>query len=255
MNRGALDGLRNRSTPASSEESVKVSHHRLGRRFNMQTLVMVPKEMYQSERNHQNSPIKNRNNSIYPPCVRIDTPANSVPHRYSFELHKGVTVKVAGFNGTVPNTESTRHLYSTGTSQPNQLVVTDNMTACIAVACASENFDPYTGNSLPGAKVRVFHLLPFVHDELMPDEVLASIRDYIEEIKQQGLTMRVAMHGGDADGGISTGTARALQFLFAQQNVPIEFDETCENRLTNTPLGAVIRDDHSVQFVTQIVAV
>ena len=55
-----------------------------------------------------------------------------------------------------------QHLYSAGTSQINVPVVTDNMTACIAVACDAENVDADTGERMQGAQVRVFHLAPFL---------------------------------------------------------------------------------------------
>jgi hypothetical protein len=219
---------------------------------------MLPPEMYQSARTHQNHPIKDRNGTVRA-RVRVESAGAdaTVPSCYRFELDKRTTVKVAGFNGLIPNDENTMHLYSTGTSQANTLVATDGMTACIAIACAAENRDPYTGNTLPGAKVRVFHLLPFAHEELMPDEVLKSIENYIEETKREGLTIRVAMHGGDRQddsSNMSTNTAQALRNLFQEQQIDVEFDETCERRETDTPLGVVIRDDNSVQFVTQIVA-
>ncbi|MCK4120681.1 type III effector [Ralstonia solanacearum] len=247
-NRGVLEGLRTRSTP------VNVSHHGLARRGAQLTLRMLPPEAYQSTRTHQDHFIKDRSGSLFP-RVRVERAMDQAAyHPYRFELDRTAIVKVAGFNGLTPNTQSTGHLYSTGTSQPNTLVVTDNMTACIAIACAAENIEPATGDRLPGAKVRVFHLLPFAHEELMPDEVLMSIRNYLEDTRQEGLTIRAAMHGGDTQGDMSISTAVALRNLLHELDVALEFDETCENRATNTPLGAVIRDDHSVQFVTQIVA-
>lgn len=45
----------------------------------------------------------------------------------------------------------------------------------------------------------------------MPEEVLASIRDYLQNARAQGLTMRVAMHGGDREGDFSVSTADALK--------------------------------------------
>jgi hypothetical protein len=211
--------------------------------------------VYQSARTHHHYPLKDRSQSVFPPHIRIDRAGSGREHHpYLFQIDGRTIVKVAGFNGLVPNTESTRHLYSTGTSQLGTLVVTDNMTACIAVACAAEKIHPETGNRLPGAKIRVFHLLPFTHQELMPDNVMSSINTYLEKAKQEGLTLRIAMHGGDPQGDFSLSTAAALRNLFEEKNIPLEFDETCQNRTTDTPLGAVIRNDHSVQFVTQIVS-
>ncbi|MGS0574729.1 hypothetical protein ACQR5V_06330 [Xanthomonas oryzae pv. oryzicola] len=38
------------------------------------------------------------------------------------------------------------------------------------------------------------------------------------------------------------------------QQVPVEFDETCEKRMEETPLGAVINSDYSINFITRLVA-
>ncbi|MDB0573788.1 type III effector [Ralstonia solanacearum] len=226
----------------------------MARRNGQLTLKMLPLAEYQANRTQQDGPIKDRGGSRLP-RVRVEEGAETVAqHPYRFELDRMSTVKVAGFNGLTPNDQNTRHLYSTGTSEPNTLVVTDQMTGCIAIALAAENLDPGTGERLPGAKVRVFHLLPFAHEDLMPGEVLKSIKNYLDEIKGQGLAIRAAMHGGDTQGDFSVSTAVALRNLLQEERVHLEFDETCENRTTDTPLGAVIRDDHSAQFVTQIVA-
>jgi hypothetical protein len=146
-----------------------------------------------------------------------------------------------------------QHLYSAGTSQINVPVVTDNMTACIAVACDAENVDADTGERMQGAQVRVFHLLPFCHEDLMPGEVLASIREYLQNARAQGLTMRVALHGGDREGDFSVSTADALKQLFADEGIPLEFDETCANRISDTLLVAVILDDNSTHFIKHLV--
>lgn len=140
-NRGVLEGLRTRSTP------VNVSHHGLARRGAQLTLRMLPPEAYQSTRTHQDHFIKDRSGSLFP-RVRVERAMDQAAyHPYRFELDRTAIVKVAGFNGLTPNTQSTGHLYSTGTSQPNTLVVTDNMTACIAIACAAENIEPATGTA------------------------------------------------------------------------------------------------------------
>ncbi|KLD77472.1 type III effector [Xanthomonas hyacinthi] len=213
---------------------------------------MVPVNVYQAARSHPKNAIKDRFWSAYPMMDVADADASPPPR--SFDIHERTTVKVAGFNYQVRNDATTRHLYSTGTSRPDRLVVTDNMAACIAIACAAERINPGSGKRLPGAKVRVFHILPFGRQDLAPDQVLQSIAHYVKETKEQGLTLRVAMHGGDKTNPSSVDTAKELRELFLEQGIPLEFDETCENRdnVGKTPLGAVIENDHSVRFVTHL---
>ncbi|KPB89914.1 Type III effector HopAF1 [Pseudomonas amygdali pv. lachrymans] len=66
--------------------------------------------------------------------------------------------------------------------------------------------------------------------------------------------MRVAMHGGNTEGDFSVSTAQALKSLFADEGIPLEFDETCANRMDETLLGAVILDDNSTHFIKHLVA-
>ncbi|WP_259639876.1 XopAF/AvrXv3 family type III secretion system effector [Pseudomonas syringae group genomosp. 3] len=240
--RGALDEL--------SETPAKFSHYQLARRGGDYTLRMVSLSAYQAERRHVGDPIKDRSGSMFP-WVRVYNKKTGLD--YSFEIDRSTRVKVAGFNGLTPNDEETRHLYSAGTSQINMPVVTDKMTACIAVAIAAENVHADTGERMSGAKVRVFHLLPFCHEDLVPEQVLSSMRDYVRDTRALGLTMRVAMHGGDREGDFSLSTADALKELFASEGIPLEFDETCAGRSSDTLLGAVILDDNSTRFIKHLV--
>ncbi|WP_308460396.1 XopAF/AvrXv3 family type III secretion system effector [Pseudomonas syringae] len=212
---------------------------------------MVSLAAYQAERRHRGNLIKDRSQSALP-WVQVYHSETGLD--YSFQIDRTTTVKVAGFNYNVPNDGKTRHLYSAGTSQVNMPVITDNMSACIAVACAAENVDAGTGERRPGAKVRVFHLFPFRRENLMPKQVLASVRDYLQDIKEQGLTMRAALHGGNREGDFSVSTAEALKSLFADEGIPLEFDETCANRTSETLLGAVILNDNSTRFIKHLVA-
>ncbi|ATV19964.1 type III effector [Pseudomonas avellanae] len=239
-----------RASDEMNERPAKFSHFQLARRGGNYTLKMVSLDAYQAGRRHSGNAIKDRSESTFP-WVRVYHSKTGLD--YSFQIDRTTTVKVAGFNGLTPNDEGTRHLYSAGTSQINMPVVTDNMTACIAVACAAENVDADTGERMRGAQVRVFHLLPFCHEDLVPEEVLASIRDYLQNARAQGLTMRVAMHGGDREGDFSVSTADALKQLFADEGIPLEFDETCANRTSDTLLGAVILDDNSTHFIKHLV--
>ncbi|WP_057655732.1 XopAF/AvrXv3 family type III secretion system effector, partial [Xanthomonas axonopodis] len=141
-----------------------------------------------------------------------------------------------------------------GTSLPNTPVITDGMGACIAIAFAAERINPGNRRPMPGAKVRVFHVYPFARQELAPGEVINAIQRYIKKIRQEGLTLRVAMHGGLSSSESSLATANELRALFDSKQVPVEFDETCDKRAEETPLGAVINDDYSVEFITRLVA-
>ncbi|AVI86123.1 type III effector [Pseudomonas syringae pv. tomato] len=233
------------------ERPATFSHFQLARCGGEYTLSMVSAAAYQAERRHRGNLIKDRSQSILP-WVQVYHSKKGLD--YSFKIDRTTTVKVAGFNCSIPNNRGTRHLYSAGTSQTNMPVIADNMSACIAVACAAENVDAGTGERRPGAKVRVFHLLPFRREDLVPEEVLASVRDYLRTTKEQGLTMRVAMHGGNTEGDFSVSTAQALKGLFANEGIPLEFDETCANRTSETLLGAVILDDNSTHFIKHLVA-
>lgn len=235
-----------------NERPAKFSHFQLARRGENYTLRMVSLDVYQAERRHPMNAIKDRSDSVFP-WVRVYHSKAGLDK--CFEIDRNTVVKVAGFNGFTPNDEGTRHLYSAGTSQINMPVITDNMTACIAVACAAENLNDDSGERMPGAQVRVFHLLPFHHEELAPEQVLESLRGYLRNVRAQGLTIRVAMHGGDRKGDFSVSTAEALKELFAGEGIPLEFDETCSNRSSGTLLGAVILDDNSAHFIKHLVAV
>lgn len=72
-------------------------------------------------------------------------------------------------------------------------------------------------------------------------------------MRARGLTVKAAMHGGDAD---SIADARMLRRFFQEQEIELHFDETCELREGKSScLGAVVRPDHTVQFVTELAVV
>ncbi|PPV07357.1 type III effector [Xanthomonas bromi] len=214
-------------------------------------LVMAPVTDYQQTRSHPHTQIKDRSQSAFP---IVDVKGANAAQGRAFAIDHFTTVKVAGFNYNVPNDADTTHLYSTGTSLPNTPVITDGMGACIAIAFAAERINPENRHPMPGAKVRVFHVYPFAREELAPGEVINAIQRYIEKIRRDGLTLRAAMHGGLSSSESSLATASELRALFDSQQVPVEFDETCDERAEETPLGAVINDDYSVDFITRLVA-
>lgn len=238
---GPLTGL--------SGRPIKLSHHRLTR--DGDSLGMVSVSDYQQVRSHTYNQIKDRSQSTFP---IVDVESTGAGRDRAFVIDRSTTVKVAGFNYNVANDAHTSHLYSTGTSLTNTPVITDGMGACIAVAFAAERIYPRTGRPMPGAKIRVFHVYPFARQELEPGEVMNTIRRYIGQIRADRLALRVAMHGGLSSSDASLATARQLRAMFEREEVPIEFDETCNRRAEQTPLGAVINDDYSVDFITRLVA-
>ncbi|WP_081023314.1 XopAF/AvrXv3 family type III secretion system effector [Pseudomonas amygdali] len=241
-----------RNSDEVDERPATFSHFQLALCGEEYTLARVSLADYQAKRRHFGNSIKDRSQSATP-WVQVYHSETGLDYR--FKIDRTTTVKVAGFNYSVPNDKGTRHLYSAGTSQVNMPVIAGDITACIAVACAAEKLDAGTGERMPGAKVRVFHLLPFRRQELVPEEVLASVRDYVRDTKDKGLTMRVAMHGGNSEGDFSVSTADALKKLFIDEEIPLEFDETCANRTSETLLGAVILADNSTHFIKHLVAV
>ncbi|KPW66462.1 Type III effector HopAF1 [Pseudomonas coronafaciens pv. garcae] len=46
-----------------------------------------------------------------------------------------------------------------------------------------------------------------------------------------------------------------MKKLFIDEEIPLEFDETCANRTSETLLGAVILADNSTHFIKHLVAV
>jgi hypothetical protein len=97
-----------------------------------------------------------------------------------------------------------------------------------------------------GAKVRIFHVFP--RNATSQHE----LRAYIQKLQQFGLTVKAAMHGGETTSPKSLAQASNLSALFSRMNVQVVFDETCEKREANKPLGVLIHANHAVQFVTEL---
>jgi hypothetical protein len=160
------------------------------------------------------------------------------PNPYTYLLSNDEIVKVTGYNAWEDDVNfASLPVASTGTSQTNRLCVTDNMGPCIAVAIGGEG---------PSPNVRVFH----VFDNNTFEEEITS---YVEKIKNKGLSVKAAMHGGDHPDDISQKTANDLRALFRSFKIELEFDETCEKKQGSTPLGAVILPDRSILFVKEVV--
>ncbi|RZI40922.1 hypothetical protein EGT07_21745 [Herbaspirillum sp. HC18] len=213
-------------------------------------------EDYQNARNHPGQPIKDRSWMDEPPSELTAYRMENVPVHSArdenirrslmndrgsreFFLRPGDIVKMIGFNWY-----SGAPVATTGTSKINTLCLTDGLMTCIAVAIGGENFS--CGSLSTGAKVRIFHVHP-ANTGSVP-----QLRSYIKRLKRAGLTVRAAMFGGMDRDVMSVTQAENLRSLLAELNVNVDFDETCEKRNDDTPLGVVILDDHSIRFVTKL---
>ena len=169
-----------------------------------------------------------------------------------FLLSDSHDVKAIGYN------HRDKPAATTGTSKPNVLCVTDGMGPCIAVALGAEKLAPDGTDRLPGAKARVFHVT--VETKGLEE----TLKERVDGYKQEGLTVRAALHGGWP--GMSEPMAKGIRSTLTDLGVPIEFDESGLKRnkpgapegssqprhLFDSPLGAVVQDDHSVRFVTDL---
>jgi hypothetical protein len=204
-----------------------------------------PVAQYQANRSHPERPAKDRREVERFPAeltaarIKNLAPGESMgPRQFVLSPNRDVkAVAYASLPGSRPAT--------TGTSQPGVLCLTDGMGPCIAVAIGGEPGATRPGGHSERARVRVFHVFP---DNV---DVTGAIGDYVRRLQGDGLTVRAALHGGEADLYKSRSTAAAIRSLFAEQGVRVEFDESCERRDgLDTPLGAVVDEGNEVQFVT-----
>lgn len=247
--------MSNIARPKITHRMTYVSHFRYQPDSDPPFEQLSPKE-YQKARRHPRRPIKDRSGMDEPPPELTgyrmeDAPVHSARDEHirrslmndrgsrEFFLRPGDIVKMIGFNWYFGAPVAT-----TGTSKINTLCLTDGMMTCIAVAIGGENFS--RGSLSPGAKVRIFHVHPGNTGSV------PQLRSYIERLKQAGLTVRAAMFGGMAGDALSDIQAKNLRQLMADMQVNVDFDETCEKRNDDTPLGVVIQQDHSIRFVTEL---
>lgn len=160
------------------------------------------------------------------------------PQARTVTLFANSLAKIVGYNSGDNDTVAT-----TRTSKLNTLCITDGTGPCIGVVIGGGRFD-HRGRSLPGSKVRIFHVFP--RNVNSGDE----IRFY--KLHGRGLTVRAAMHGGGFSSRRSEEQARMLRPLFSAMKVRLDFNEACERRDGNKPMGVMIHDSHMVQFVTEL---
>lgn len=202
-------------------------------------------EEYQAARSHGNRPVKDRSEMERFPreltAARIkDLHPGQLPPRRQFVLRPSHDLKAVAYNARENSSPA-----STGTSQTNVVCLTDGMGPCIAVAIGGERMG--AGVSSLGAKVRVFHVFP---DNV---DVSGSLGDYVRRLQRDGLHVRAALHGGENDLEKSRQASSEIRSLLQGLGVQVEFDEACERRDgLDTLLGAVIDDEHKVDFVTEL---
>lgn len=210
---------------------------------------LTPQE-YQAARSHPERPIKNRPSSMI--VAETDAadnitivqshPAHDENMRRHFMLQPDADVKIIGYNPGGNNP-----IASTGTSQLKTPCFTEGLDVCSAVAIGGEKVAD--GNHrLPGAKVRVFHVFPYNVN------VSETISAYVTQLRNEGLTVKAAAYGGDSAYDYSVAASENLRAVLRELSIPVEFDEMCDKRpdRISSLLGAVIRDDHSVQFFTKL---
>jgi hypothetical protein len=210
-------------------------------------LVQRTPQQYHAARSNPGKPVKDRSQMELDPLVDtvvnmslVDSSKKRDANMRNFILRSDRDVKIVDYNS-----ENNSKVISTGTSKLNTLCFTDGMGVCNALAIAGEKM--HDGLPGKGAKVRIFHVFP---DNV---EVEKTISAYIEKIRSQGLVVKAAAYGGDADDEDSMNVANNLRGLLKKMNVNVEFDEMCDKRLSDdAPLGVAIGDDHSAQFVTKL---
>ena len=231
-----------------------ISHFRFISSRDDPRLQLLSASEYQNVRSHPDRQIKDRSEHIPPDTgmmqERVRRSHLQASARY-FTLKASHTIKAVGYFPFF-----SRMVASTGTSKPGVLCVTDGMGVCIGVAIGGENIR--SGVPAPSAKVRIFHVFP--------RNSIGQLGTYVKKLRDQGLTVKAAMNGGTYIGGpelfsrgslaaerMSQNKAQRLRSLFSKLNVPLEIDEAAELRGEKIdPLGVVIRDDHTVQFVTEL---
>lgn len=132
-----------------------------------------------------------------------------------------------------------------GTSQLGVPCLTDGMGPCIALAIGGERV--VDGVRHGGARARIFHVFP---DNV---DVPATVGAYVKRLQDDGLTVRAALHGGEADLAKSREKAAEIRSLLGGLGVQVDFDESCERRDgRDTLLGAVVDERNEVKFLTGI---
>lgn len=210
--------------------------------------VQVTHEEYQANRGHPDRPVKDQHSTMEMDPLEYTAMTMSLVRRHTardenmrrFIVSPEKHVKIIGFNDGFNSPPAT-----TGTSQLNTLCLTDGLQVCNAVAIGGEKINGDV--RLPGSKVRVFHINPNNSD------VREALSRYVTKLRQDGLQVKAAAYGGDSRDEGSMAIAEGVRTSLDQLTVPMEFDEMCDKRAGDlSMMGAVIDDDHKVQFVTSL---
>lgn len=168
-------------------------------------------------------------------------------------LKKYQELKAIGYSSYVQCDEANdifeeAHAQTIGTKEKELLCVTGDMGICHAIAVGGEKFDE--GKKVEGAKVRIFHAYP---ENIGVEE---DLRKRFRQFMSEGLTVKVAMHGGDFYDKKSKDMAAIIRAVLKEPEfigkIHLEFDEMCDLRGQATILGAVVTKENEVKFVTEL---
>ncbi|MEP9687781.1 XopAF/AvrXv3 family type III secretion system effector [Xanthomonas perforans] len=191
----------------------------------------------QAERSHPSAPLKDRSHEeAFPVRLASTRIKRSSGAGREFALSRNKPIKGVGYS-TQPAVTA-----STGTSKPGVLCMTDGMDLCVGVAVGGEKPSQNAG------KARVFHV--------MPENRRAQweIKSYIESLRSQGYAAKAAIPGGDSSSRSSVSKIQAIEATLGAMDVPIEFSSTGAGANNgNGPLGAVVEENGTVRFVTNLV--
>jgi hypothetical protein len=193
---------------------------------------------------------KGRENML-PIKVRTTLPKNVRFPAGSHVVHEGDMAKIIGYNveeyPVKGSDETLGYAATTGTSRPNVLCITDGMGPCIGVAIIGEKDGQ--------AKARLFHV--FSYNTTAP----ASIKAHINDLKKNGMAVRVGISGGIKGDEDSEGMHGRIKTSISETDrdhagnpVVVEFDTGCSMETpSGLPLGVIIDDNHKGKFVQEVV--
>lgn len=191
---------------------------------------------HQGSRSHPERPVKDRSTEQrYEPdqlasaLVRLRPGQTPGPHQ--FVLSASHPLKLVSWNQRHDQPPA-----RTGTSQPNVLCLTDQLGPCIGVALGA------------GTSASVIHVYP------ANAEIGETIKKYVDRYRDRGLTVQYALLGGDSSPA-SRAAVGAIRAALNRPDVSMVFDRAGDRRDgLEDMLGAVVQDDQTVRFVTELVS-
>jgi hypothetical protein len=189
-------------------------------------------------------------NAFMPQLIRVASVADSdtsapTPHRYVI-ARSDADLKVIGFT-----MDERSPVARTGTSRPDVPLLTTGMGPCIAVAVGAESTSVETGEQRPRAKAALYHI------STGNDFANSGLREYIQDLKDRGLNVKVALIGG-SNQEPSKRLDHDIRALLDDVGIApdSDFDRTCASRniKTDEMLGVVITPDHRIRFISELAA-